>query len=130
MEQAMTIVDTGEPFTYDDLRSAPDDRYRREIIDGQLIVSPSPVTLHQLIVARLVTLLDHAAPPGLVVLPGPVDVVVNQSTVLIPDLVVVTADQVGGPNLTKPPLLVVEVASPSTGCRRTGWPIPTGRRSP
>jgi Uma2 family endonuclease len=117
MEQAMTALDPGGPFTYDDLLSFPDDRYRRELIDGQLIVSPSPATLHQLVVSRLLVLLDRAAPPHLTVLPGPVDVLFSQSTVLIPDLVVVPTDQVGGPNLTGPPLLVVEVASPST--RRT-----------
>jgi Uma2 family endonuclease len=117
MEQAMTTLDTGEPFTYDDLRSFPDDRYRRELIDGQLIVSPSPVNLHQLFVMELGFALRQVRPPGLIVLPGPVDVVFSQSTVLIPDLVVVPADAAGDPNLTKPPLLVVEVASPST--RRT-----------
>ena len=117
MEQAMTALDTGEPFTYDDLRSFPDDRYRRELIDGQLIVSPSPVTLHQRCITELLFLLRQAVPPHLEVLPGPVDLLFSQSTVLVPDLVVVPTDQVGGPNLTRPPLLVVEVASPST--RRT-----------
>ena len=117
MEQAMTAVPTGAPFTYDDLRSFPDDNYRRELIDGQLIVSPSPITLHQRCVTRLLFLLGQAAPPGLEVLPGPVDVLFSQSTVLVPDVVVVRAEDVGGPNLTRPPLVVVEVASPST--RRT-----------
>ena len=50
-------------------------------------------------------------------LPGPVDVVVAPGTVLIPDLVVIATADVGGPNIIRPPLLVVEVASPST--RRT-----------
>ena len=117
MEQAMTAVPTGAPFTYEDLRSFPDDNYRRELIDGQLIVSPSPITLHQRCVVRLLFLLGDAAPPELEVLPGPVDVLFSRSTVLVPDVVVVRTEEVGGPNLTRPPLLVVEVASPST--RRT-----------
>jgi hypothetical protein len=33
-----------------------------------------------------------------------------------PDLVVVPLDEVGGAKLTTPPLLVVEVRSPSTAC--------------
>jgi hypothetical protein len=31
-------------FTYDVLRSAPDDSYRRELVEGQLLVSPAPDT--------------------------------------------------------------------------------------
>jgi Uma2 family endonuclease len=117
MEQAMTTLETGEPFTYDDLRSAPDDRYRREIVDGQLLVSPSPRKPHQRMVAKLLVLLEQAAPEHLEVLPGPIDVVFSPSTVLVPDLVVIRADDEDVDFLTRPPLLVVEVASPST--RRT-----------
>jgi Uma2 family endonuclease len=91
MESAMTALPVAPPFTYDDLRSFPDDGYRRELIDGQLIVSPSPIRLHQRCVGSLILLLSQAAPPEIEVLPGP--------------------------NITRPPLLVVEVASPST--RRT-----------
>jgi Uma2 family endonuclease len=117
MEQAMTALDTGEPFTYDDLRSFPDDRYRRELIDGQLIVSPSPRKPHQRWVANLLFALQQAAPPHLEVLPGPIDVLFSRSTVLVPDIVVIRADDEDVDYLTRPPLLVVEVASPST--RRT-----------
>jgi Uma2 family endonuclease len=94
MEPAMIALPTAEPFTYDDLRSFPDDGYRRELIDGQLIVSPSPIRL-----------------------PGPIDVIFEPGTVLVPDVVVVPMQEPPGPNITRPPLLVVEVASPST--RRT-----------
>ena len=117
MEPAMTALPAAEPFTYDDLRAFPDDGYRRELIDGQLIVSPSPIRLHQRCVAHLLLLLDGAAPPELEVLPGPVDFVVDQSTVLVPDLIVVPLQEPPEPTITVPPLLVVEVASPST--RRT-----------
>ena len=117
MEPAMIALPTAEPFTYDDLRSFPDDGYRRELIDGQLIVSPSPILLHQYCVGELFALLREAAPPGMKALPGPVDVVFDPGTVLIPDVMVIRTEEVGGPNLTRPPLLVVEVASPST--RRT-----------
>jgi Uma2 family endonuclease len=117
MESAMTAVPVAPPFTYDDLRSFPDDGYRRELIDGQLIVSPSPIRLHQRCVGELYALLRQAAPPEMEVLPGPIDVVFAPGTVLVPDVIVVPMQQPPEPNITHPPLLVVEVASPST--RRT-----------
>ncbi|MHB8296424.1 MAG: Uma2 family endonuclease [Acidimicrobiales bacterium] len=34
-------------FVYEDLGGMPDDGYRREIIDGDLVVSPAPASGHQ-----------------------------------------------------------------------------------
>ena len=50
----MTAVPTdydppGDGWTTDDLDQLPDDGRRREIIDGALIVSPSPTNIHQVI---------------------------------------------------------------------------------
>jgi hypothetical protein len=33
-------------YTYDDLETFPEDRLRREIIDGELIVTAAPSTRH------------------------------------------------------------------------------------
>jgi hypothetical protein len=38
---------------YEDLEHFPDDRKRREIIDGELYVTPSPSLRHQVLVGRL-----------------------------------------------------------------------------
>jgi len=110
----MTVTREGEPFTYDDLRSFPDDAYRRELIEGQLIVSPSPSWVHQRVVVELIFLLRSLVPPDLEVSAAPVDLVVKPTTVLIPDVLVVRTADVDGPFFKRPPLLVVEVASPST----------------
>lgn len=104
----------GRPLTYDDLQELPDDGHRYELVDGQLLVSPSPIPRHQICVSRLWALLDAAVPEELIALPALVDWVVSPLTVFIPDVLVTTVDDVTGKRLTRPPLLVAEVFSPST----------------
>ena len=103
----------GHPFTIDDLDRMPDDGRRYELIDGVLIVSPAPIIAHQFVVGQLCFLLADACPEGLYVLPGP-GMTVNVQTELIPDVVVVRQTDLRGRQLTTPPVLAVEVQSPST----------------
>lgn len=103
----------GEPFTTDDLDRTPSDGRRYELVDGVLIVSPAPSNPHQYVTLKLGIVLDRACPDGLCVLPGP-GVWMSASTELIPDLVVTRLEQVPEAKLTEPPLLAVEVQSPST----------------
>jgi Uma2 family endonuclease len=101
------------PFTVDDLERMPDDGRRYELIDGVLIVSPGPAIDHQEVVGELIYLLRHARPQGLRVLPDPT-MNVSGMTELRPDLVVARFEDIQGRKLLRPPLLVVEVQSPST----------------
>jgi Uma2 family endonuclease len=103
----------GHPFTADDLDRMPDDGRRYELLDGVLIVSPRPTTVHQLAAMRLARLLDDACPDGLLVLPEPA-LQLSADTEFDPDVVVVRSEDVGGAKLTAPPLVVVEIRSPST----------------
>ena len=108
------------PLTYDDLRTLPDDGHRYELVDGSLIVTPAPKTKHQSVVGNLYRVLVDAAPPDSQVLFAPVDVVLSDQTVLQPDIVVARRRDVGEDNLRVPPLLAVEVLSPSTRAIDTG----------
>jgi len=110
----VTALPWGDPLTYDDLQRMPDDGHRYELVDGVLLVTPAPGSAHQVCVVALVTLLHNHCPPGLVVLTAPYDYVVNTTTVLQPDLLVAHRDDLSEANLTRTPLLVVEVRSPST----------------
>jgi len=102
------------PFTVGDLDRMPDDGRRYELLDGVLMVSPAPPVAHQWVVGRLLILLDHVCPPRLCALPGP-GVEMSLDTSLIPDLVVLRENQlIGSRVVTEPPLLAVEVQSPST----------------
>jgi Uma2 family endonuclease len=113
----MTIAEawpsTGRLFTVDDLERMPDDGRRYELVDGVLMVSPAPGIPHQVVLLRLSVQLDSVRPPGLFVVPGP-GVRMSDETELIPDLVVIDKDQLAGRRVTRPPLLAVEIQSPST----------------
>src|SRR5260370_34180649 len=103
----------GRPFTVDDLDRMPDDGRRYELIDGVLVVSPAPIIAHQFVVMRLMLLLSQECPEGLYVLPAP-GVMVNVQAELVPDVVVVRKQDLGGRTLTGPPSLAAEGQSPST----------------
>jgi Uma2 family endonuclease len=103
------------PLTVDDLELLPDDGYKYELDDGVLVVSPPPANIHQLVASRLQTLLDGSCPPEYLVISGN-GVEISNTQYRIPDLIVVLADQyeVTGTSTARPPLLAIEVASPST----------------
>ena len=103
----------GHPFTVDELDRMPDDGRKYELIDGVLIVSPAPIIAHQSVVMQLSFLLKQTCPERHYVLPGP-GMMVNVQTELIPDIVVVLKHDLAGRKLTGPPVLAVEVQSPST----------------
>jgi len=101
-------------WTVDLLETLPDDGLRYEIIDGTLIVSPSPVPRHQRAILRLALLLTAACPPDHEVFIAPLDWQPDRRTSLEPDLLVVRKDRIGETNITQTPTLVVEVLSPGT----------------
>lgn len=115
MTGARTALPDDWPLTVDDLYLLPDDGNRYELDDGVLVVSPAPALIHQLVVHRLGVTLDTACPPGFQVLPGP-GVEMSRTQYRIPDLVVVPFSDIhfGDKTVTKPPVLAIEVASPST----------------
>jgi len=102
------------PFTRAERDALPSDGYRHELLDGVLLMTPSPVTRHQDLVLALALTLRNSAPPSAKVLIAPYDVVLGDRTVLEPDVVVARRVDVTEKNLPGPPLLAVEVLSPST----------------
>jgi Uma2 family endonuclease len=101
------------PITVAELDRMPSDGHRYELVDGVLVVSPRPTTVHQFVAGRLYEVLSAACPAELCAIVEPA-VQLDPVTELDPDLVVVHLDDVGGAKFTAPPLLVVEVRSPST----------------
>jgi len=107
-------------LTYDDLADFPqDDHLRRELIDGELFVSPSPIVRHQqAVLAIAAELRASTRQQGGLALAAPMDVVFSRVTVVEPDVVFIGPGRVD--ELTEErfvdivPDLLVEVSSPST----------------
>lgn len=106
-------------LTYEDFCLFPNDGKRHEIIDGEHIVTPSPMTPHQRVVTRLASFLfvfleDH--PLGEVFV-APYDVVFSRFDIVEPDLIYISNERssiITRKNVQGAPDLVVEVLSEST----------------
>ena len=82
-------------YTVDDWLSLPEIVGQRvELIDGSFVVSPSPLSDHQICAGRLVRFLDAAAPDELEVV-GAVGMR-TVTEVVVPDVVVGDAEILGG----------------------------------
>lgn len=108
-----------QPLTWDVIRDWPYDPARRfELVEGELVMSPSPVPEHQICVANLtMLLLQHVKQNKLgTVMPAPMDVVLAPNAVFQPDLLFIRADRrsiIHKTHVAGPPDLCVEVISES-----------------
>ena len=116
----MALEQPARPLSYDDYAAIDDDR-RYQVLEGELVVTPSPNRRHQRLVLRLArALADFADASGTgEAFMAPFDVVLRAerpATVLQPDVMYVTrdrADVVTAANVQGAPDVVVEVLSPS-----------------
>jgi Uma2 family endonuclease len=106
-------------LTYDELRALPDLGPFYELIDGVLIVPPSPFALHGLLFQRLFGIIwNYLVPLRLAdyLLAAPCDVRLGERLVVQPDIFCIAP---GGPAVFSagvvagPPTLIVEILSPS-----------------
>ena len=112
-------------WTYADYCVLPQDYRRHEIIEGDHIVTPSPTTRHQKVLAALQFLLDsHVRSQKLgTLLAAPMDVVLSETSVIQPDLLFVSTLRehiITEPYVDGPPDLVIEVLSASTASMDRG----------
>lgn len=115
---ALSTEPGGRRFRYADLAAFPDDKVIREIIDGELIVTPAPTTRHQRAVMNLSLVLGaYRNSHGGDAFCAPTAVFLADDNVVEPDLLFVRADhldRVEHSFVNGPPDLVVEISSPST----------------
>ena len=104
----------GRDLDLDDLYTTPDDGNRYEILDGAIVMSPPPGTAHQDVVASLLGLLrEPARQLGLKALPAPVAWRISPGYVPEPDVIVASNEVISSRAVEGPPVLVIEVLSPS-----------------
>jgi Uma2 family endonuclease len=112
----MTVVG---PYRAADYWKLPEGE-RVELIRGRLIMSPSPSSLHQIVLLRLARALERAEEVGEgLVLISPMDVILADDTILQPDLLYVAKARRGivGSRVKGAPDLVIEILC-SDGDRR------------
>ena len=121
----MTTAKT-KRLTFDEWRAMPIIKQKCEVVDGVLVMPPSPFGEHPWVIG---VMLDALRPflrgSGLgIALTAPYDVLIQREPLRVrqPDILVVNAeltgiinpaDLAGLPYIERPPLLVVEVLSPS-----------------
>jgi Uma2 family endonuclease len=100
----------------EDFLSLPESLDKIELIDGEVVVSPSPSPRHQTIVLRLIVALKHwadAQKGPIFIGHAPLDVRVNKDRIVQPDVFVIFKDlahEEKGP-IREVPALCIEVLS-------------------
>ena len=119
---SMPVMPRDSDWTVDDLNRLPeDDGLQYELLDGLLIVSPSPLMVHQDVALRMTLLLAPACPPELRVLFAPFDWRPDNRTSMQPDLLVFRAEDAQERYLEAPLVVAVEILSPSTRSKDLVW---------
>jgi Uma2 family endonuclease len=114
-----TLKKATRKFNYDDYKTWPDEE-RWEIIDGEAYaMTPAPSLRHQKILGNLhLRLAGFFFGKACVVFMAPTDVVLDETNVVQPDLLVVCdRNKMTDANIQGAPDLVVEVLSPSTSLK-------------
>jgi Uma2 family endonuclease len=116
----MGMPHAAERWTRAEVWALPDDGKRRELIDGELVVTPAPAYLHQRAVTDLAYLLRHAltlSPDSTArLLTSPADLTLGEDEILQPDLFIYAApnEPRGDWSDISSLLVAIENQSPST----------------
>ncbi|OLT41829.1 hypothetical protein BJF86_02105 [Serinicoccus sp. CNJ-927] len=116
--ESMSMTEVGI-YTVEDLYAYREQRddMTIQLIEGELVVSPGPSIIHQAVSSELHVLLHAACPPHLRVLAAPLDLRAGERSMIQPDLMVIPREIRQGGQVEAPPVLAVEILSPSS--RRT-----------
>jgi Uma2 family endonuclease len=110
---------TSTRITYEDYLALPDDGRHYELIEGELVLNPTPITRHQWIAGNIYYAIrnyfeDHHIGKTFM---APLDVVLADDVVLQPDVMVILRERfsiIGEKNIQGAPNIVVEVLSDGT----------------
>jgi Uma2 family endonuclease len=106
-------------MTASEFFALPETNTPTELIDGELIVAPAPIPMHQRISRLGLYVLQDLIPNGELFF-APIDVYLDEINIVQPDILWVAADgqcQITDKRLVGAPNLVVEIFSPGTSRR-------------
>lgn len=110
-------VNPNVKFTYEDYCSLRYDDKRYEVIEGELLLTPSPRVIHQVVCQRIedaLTRHNDVYQQG-IVLHAPLDVVLSDVNIVQPDVLFISRNRtaiIGETNISGAPDFIVEVLSP------------------
>lgn len=111
----VSLMDVGI-YTVQDLAALREQRddLTVQLIDGEIVMTPSPGWNHQVVQTQLLLVLGAALPPHLRLIAPPLDLRLDDRTVIQPDGMVLDRDLRFDHEVTQSPRLVVEILSPSS----------------
>ncbi len=120
------MQNTSVKYTYSDLLTVPEDTNRYELFEGELIVTPSPIRIHQVVVKNLTYFFEGFLRTNNIgeLCVAPFDVYFDKDTVMQPDLIFVSNERkfiIEQKRIVGAPDLVVEVLSERTEERDRGY---------
>lgn len=109
------VIIEKKKYTYEDYLKTPDDK-RYELINGELLMTPSPVPHHQRISGKLEFMLRRFVTEKNLgeVLDAPCDVYLDNENVVQPDILFISRDRlgiIGEKNIQGAPDVVIEIIS-------------------
>ncbi|MBI5193295.1 MAG: Uma2 family endonuclease [Nitrospirae bacterium] len=116
-----TSIIEKKKYTYEDYLKTPEDK-RYELIEGELFMTPSPITNHQRISRKIEFLLEKFVTENDCgeIFYAPYDVYFDDENVLQPDILFITKERlniIGDKNLQGAPDLVIEILSENNAYR-------------
>lgn len=110
--------DAARRWTAEEFLALPEDDRRMELIDGEIVVTPSALPRHERVIARIsLAFMSEIDSRGGVVFGSNLDTRVDSGNVVQPDVQVFLPghlDRIGKRFVEGPPDVAVEVSSPST----------------
>src|SRR3989338_9619208 len=117
----MPVVIEKKKYTYEDYLKTSDDK-QYELIDGELLMTPSPVPNHQRISRKLEFILEKFVTENNLgeIFDAPCDVYLDDENVIQPDILFISKDRlniIGEKNIQGAPDMTIEILSEATAHR-------------
>jgi Uma2 family endonuclease len=116
-----TVVEKRKKYTYKDYVNTPDDK-RYELIEGELLMTPSPTTKHQRVLREIEFILKKFVSENNLgeIFFAPYDVYLDGENVIQPDIMFISKERlniIGEKNIQGAPCLTIEIISESSAYR-------------